>query len=28
MKTLLTPETAGRITRWTDVAQQVVAEMS
>ncbi len=28
MKAVLTPETAGRITRWTDIAQQVVAEMA
>lgn len=27
MKTMLTPQTADRITRWTDIAQRVVAEM-
>jgi hypothetical protein len=28
MKAVLTPETAGRITRWTDLAQRVVAQVA
>ncbi|MEW6753609.1 MAG: hypothetical protein AB1505_21890 [Candidatus Latescibacterota bacterium] len=28
MKATLTPETAERATRWTDIAQRVVAEMA